>query len=199
MEHTSGSTQEVTCGRAITVTTVDANAFNDSTPVAADIKVDSGREIALLKEENERNYADDLDAESVPLDDRLVPSLDVTNGECLEDAVYAENEVVSSEEEEEGSLCLTRINEIGTELFNEIKDHCHATEAMYSSPLRRSRATKQCNAEADALKRRAGVLVKWQRIFAVLLSSGTARMTVEHYETLRDTLRWQSVYLGAEP
>jgi hypothetical protein len=58
---------------------------------------------------------------------------------------------------------------------------------------------EQFNAEADALQRRAGVLVKWQSIFAVLLSSGTVRMTVEHYETLRDTLRWQSVYLGAEP
>jgi hypothetical protein len=198
-ERTSGNTQEGTGRRAITVTTVDADAFNHSTPVAADMEDNRGREIALLNEDNERNYAEYLEAESVPLDDRLVSSLDVTNGECLEDAVYAENEVASSEEEEEGSLCCTRVNEIGTEQFNEIQDHCHATEAPYSSPLRSSRATEQFNAEADALQRRVGVLVKWQSIFAVLLSSGTVRMTVEHYETLRDTLRWQSVYLGAEP
>jgi hypothetical protein len=36
----------------------------------------------------------------VPLDDRLVSSLDVTSEECLKDAVYAENEIVSSAEEE---------------------------------------------------------------------------------------------------
>jgi hypothetical protein len=35
-------------------------------------------------------------------------------------------------------------------------------------------------------------------LFSVLLSSGTVRMKVDHYETLRDTLRWHSVYLGAE-
>jgi hypothetical protein len=49
----------------------------------------------------------------VPLDDRLVPNLDVTNGDCLEDTVYTKNEVVSSEEQELGSLWLIRINSAG--------------------------------------------------------------------------------------
>jgi hypothetical protein len=74
----------------------------------------------------------------------------------------------------------------------------YAIEAQSSSLLRNSRITDDSNVQADALKRRAGVLMKWQRLFAVLLSSGTVGMTEDHYETLRDTIRWQSVYFGAE-
>jgi hypothetical protein len=162
--------------------TAEADAFNvDSTPVAADMEVERGKEFALPNEDNERKEADDLGAERVPLDDRLVSNLDVTSEECLEDAVYAENEVVSSEEEKEGSLIIPRDNEVSPEPFNAIQDPVNAIEAQSSSPLRNSRITDNSNVQADALKRRAGVLVKWQSLFVVLLSSGTVRMTVDHY------------------
>jgi hypothetical protein len=36
----------------------------------------------------------------------------------------------------------------------------------------------------------------WQSLFAVLLCSGTVRMTVEYYETLRETLIWQALKHG---
>jgi hypothetical protein len=49
-EHTSRNTLEGRGRRAMTVTTVDADASNDRTPVAADMEVDRGREIALLNE-----------------------------------------------------------------------------------------------------------------------------------------------------
>jgi hypothetical protein len=36
----------------------------------------------------------------------------------------------------------------------------------------------------------------WQSLFAVLLCSGTVRMAVEYYETLRETLIWQALKHG---
>jgi hypothetical protein len=33
-----------------------------------------------------------------------------------------------------------------------------------------------------------GTVLKWQSLFALLLCGGTVRMTVEYYETLRETL-----------
>jgi hypothetical protein len=198
-EHKAVSTHEGTGRFSITVTTGEADTFDvDSTPVAADIVVEQGIEFALPNEDNERKEADYLGAERVPLDDRLVSSLDVTSKECLEDAVYAENEVVSSAEEEEGSLIIPRANEVDPEPINAIQGPVHSIEAQSSSPLRKFRITDDSNVQADALKRRAAVLVKWQSLFAVLLSIGTVRMKVDHYETLRDALRWQSMYLGAE-
>jgi hypothetical protein len=120
-EHKAGSTHVGRGRLAFTVTTAEADAFDvESTPVAADMEVERGKEFALPKEDNERKEADDLGAELVPLDDRLVSSLDVTSEECLEDAVYAENEVVTSAEEEEGSLIIPRANEVGPEPFNAI-------------------------------------------------------------------------------
>jgi hypothetical protein len=112
--------------------------------------------------------------------------------------VYAKKEVVSSAEEEEGSLIIPRANEVDPEPINATQDSVHSIEAQSSSPLRKFRITDDSNVQADALKRRAAVLAKWQSLFAVLRSIGTVRMTVDHYETLRDALRWQSVYLGAE-
>jgi hypothetical protein len=36
----------------------------------------------------------------------------------------------------------------------------------------------------------------WQSLFAVLLCGGTVRMTVEYYETLRETLIWKALKYG---
>jgi hypothetical protein len=41
-----------------------------------------------------------------------------------------------------------------------------------------------------------GTVLKWQSLFALLLCGMTVRMTVEYYETLRETLVWQAKELG---
>jgi hypothetical protein len=43
---------------------------------------------------------------------------------------------------------------------------------------------------------RSNVLVRWQSVFALLVSCGTVRLTVEQYETLRETLIWQVSCIG---
>jgi hypothetical protein len=42
----------------------------------------------------------------------------------------------------------------------------------------------------------AAELLKWQSVYSVLLSTGTVRMTVEQYKTLRDLIRWHSSRFG---
>jgi hypothetical protein len=40
--------------------------------------------------------------------------------------------------------------------------------------------------------------LNWQSLFAVLLCGGPVRMTVECYETLRETLIWQALKHGKQ-
>ena len=48
------------------------------------------------------------------------------------------------------------------------------------------------------LPNQARSILQWQNVFALLVTCGTVRMTVSHYETLRSVMNWQAMDLGSQ-
>ena len=116
--------------------------------------------------------------ECIPLDDRIPLSIDTAGDTLLEDEIFYRDDIPGS---------IDRNDSSGPTSTPDRQDPKPFGEGNYMlEPL----------AEEDGRVCTRERALDWQSLFAVLLCGGTVRMTVEYYETLRETLIWQALKHG---
>jgi hypothetical protein len=116
--------------------------------------------------------------ECIPLDDRLPLSKDTVADALLENEIFYRSDTPVSVDESDSSSPTS-------------------TPGMLDpSPLGKGNYMLEPLVEEDRLICTRERALDWQSMFAALLCGGTVRMTVEYYETLRETLIWQALKYG---
>ena len=116
--------------------------------------------------------------ECIPLDDRIPLSIDTAGDTLLEDEIFYRDDIPGS---------IDRNDSSGPTSTPDRQDPKPFGEGNYMlEPL----------AEEDGRVCTRERALDWKSLFAVLLCGGTVRMTVEYYETLRETLIWQALKHG---
>jgi hypothetical protein len=124
--------------------------------------------------DSRRNYS----FECIPLDERLPLSKDTVADALHEDEIFYKDDNPGSVDENDSS------SPTSTPL---LQDPHRLGEGNYMlEPL----------VEEDRLVCTRERALDWKSLFAVLLCGGTVRMTVEYYETLRETLIWKALKYG---
>jgi hypothetical protein len=116
--------------------------------------------------------------ECMPLDDRLPHSMDTAANALLENEVFYREDIPA---------LMDRNDSSSPPASPDIRD---------TKPVGEGSTIVEPLAEEDGIIATSERALDWQSLFAVLLCSGTVRMTVEYYETLRETLIWQALKHG---
>jgi hypothetical protein len=116
--------------------------------------------------------------ECISLDDRLPLSVDTAPDALLEDEIFYRDEIPGTIDRHDG---------ISPTFTPDLQNPKPLGEGNYMLEHLTEEDGRVCTRDRA---------LDWQSLFAVLLCGGTVRMTVEYYETLRETLIWQALRHG---
>jgi hypothetical protein len=126
---------------------------------------------------------------SEELDDSLSSSAKSTGNETLRDKIFAVDEGIVVRDDSEFSAS-------NREIEDQDAEPGHLPNIGLLHDERDANVSEIISTKTVGCRTPLVQLLNWRSIFALLLSCGTVRMTVEQYETLRETLLWQSSCLG---